>query len=600
MKYRQEAKGNSLLPALERAGRLAALLQVSLVPLAVSPIHQSPYVFPKQALGIWIAFALLLPLLAARTVLKREWPQDVLGFRLPALLLGAWMAFCALFSISLPDALQILLLYASAWITWQVCAALFDTPRRRALAAGALIAGGVAAGAIVWIQAARGVALPHGAFGNKNFQAQYLLLPFGIGLPLALNQLLPGAKRPRWKIASAALLVFLTATLIRLQSMGALLGLLLAAFGGFLAFQWKGRLRLALTRTQTILLLLFLLLIAAGIAIRLFTPGLDLKDKAAQLLAEDSVRVRLQIWKGSWPMIVDRWFHGVGPGNFGQVYPLYRLESEIRVFDKATTVSHAHNCYIEWVAELGVVGLGLLLWLVHRITAHLMDFLTGEKEHRGWLLATGVLAALVATDGQSFFSSNIYQAGPVLGLGFLLGLAEAAMRDRFQGRSASDADSAPVQASRLSPVRAMTALGIGLGLSLAVTFLLSGPVFRASVADILVRSGIRDKNSGQWDAAATQFEEAHHADPSSFDALYYRALLALEQGRPRTALEFANRALDLRPYHYMALFYRGLALEKSGKTAEAAEDFRQVLRLFPSYQPAREGLDRLEATIKAR
>jgi hypothetical protein len=264
----------------------------------------------------------------------------------------------------------------------------------------------------------------------------------------------------------------------------------------------------------------------------------------------------------------------------------------MQVFGKATTVSHAHNCYIEWTAELGFVGLALLLWLVHRITARLMEVLTGEG-NQGWLLAAGVLAALVATDGQSFFSSNIYQAGPVLGLGFLLGLAEAAMRDRSQYGLSPTSGGTPELRDRLSPSRSITALGSGLTLSLAATFLLMGPVFRTSIADILVRGAIHDKNAGQWDAAADRFEEACQTDPYSFDAPYYRTLLALEQGRPRTALEFANRAIDLQPHHYMALFYRGLALEKSGETAEAAENYRQVLRLFPPYQPAREGLGRL-------
>jgi tetratricopeptide (TPR) repeat protein len=211
----------------------------------------------------------------------------------------------------------------------------------------------------------------------------------------------------------------------------------------------------------------------------------------------------------------------------------------------------------------------------------------------------GVLAALVATDGQSFFSSNIYQAGPLLGLGFLLGLAEAAMRDRLQYAPSPESDSTPEPLYKLSPSRSMTALGSGLVLSLVATFLLMGPVFRSSIADILVRSAIHDKNAGQWDAAADRFEEACHTDSYSFDAPYYRTLLALEQGRPRTALEFANRANNLQPHHYMTLFYRGLALEKAGKTAEAAEDFKQVLRLFPPYQPAREGLERLGISLES-
>ena len=64
-----------------------------------------------------------------------------------------------------------------------------------------------------------------------------------------------------------------------------------------------------------------------------------------------------------------------------------------------------------------------MVWAVNRVTKALVGFLEAA-EGFPWHIAMGILAAFVATDGMSFFSSNIYQVGPIIGLGFLMGILE--------------------------------------------------------------------------------------------------------------------------------------------------------------------------------
>jgi O-antigen ligase/Tfp pilus assembly protein PilF len=71
--------------------------------------------------------------------------------------------------------------------------------------------------------------------------------------------------------------------------------------------------------------------------------------------APASLAVRLQYWRSTWQLVLDRPLFGAGPGNFQSIYERYR---------EATTteqVAEPHNLFFETLASGGFVGLGLLL-----------------------------------------------------------------------------------------------------------------------------------------------------------------------------------------------------------------------------------------------
>jgi hypothetical protein len=68
----------------------------------------------------------------------------------------------------------------------------------------------------------------------------------------------------------------------------------------------------------------------------------------------DPFRYRREIAQSAWAMIADRPFAGFGLGAFQTVYPAYAR------FDIGQIVDHAHNDWLEWTAEGGVVVAALL------------------------------------------------------------------------------------------------------------------------------------------------------------------------------------------------------------------------------------------------
>jgi O-antigen ligase len=112
---------------------------------------------------------------------------------------------------------------------------------------------------------------------------------------------------------------------------------------------------------------------------------------------------------------------GVGAGNYAQAYPAYYVSSWIE------PLGHAHNYYLNMLAELGVVGGGLLVLLLFLAYRHLGGALVRSEAQSGtfWrAVLAGVFGGLVVFCVHNLFDSlfvhsvNI-QIGVLLGLGIV-------------------------------------------------------------------------------------------------------------------------------------------------------------------------------------
>jgi O-antigen ligase len=120
-------------------------------------------------------------------------------------------------------------------------------------------------------------------------------------------------------------------------------------------------------------------------------------------------------------MFLDHPWLGVGAGNYAQAYPDYYVSSWIE------PLGHAHNYYINMLAELGVVGLGLLVALLAVVYRQLGGVLVRSEAHANtfWrAVLAGVFGGLVVFCVHNLFDSlfvhsvNI-QIGVLLGLGLV-------------------------------------------------------------------------------------------------------------------------------------------------------------------------------------
>jgi len=111
---------------------------------------------------------------------------------------------------------------------------------------------------------------------------------------------------------------------------------------------------------------------------------------------------RPEVWGKTIEMIGDFPVFGSGLGTFGAVYPVYEASSRFVFWE------HAHNDYLEYTAELGLIGtvllLGGILWL-------LMNAFRVWKERRHPQvkgLALGGIAALVGILIHSITDFNLH------------------------------------------------------------------------------------------------------------------------------------------------------------------------------------------------
>lgn len=130
---------------------------------------------------------------------------------------------------------------------------------------------------------------------------------------------------------------------------------------------------------------------------------------------------RMAHWQAGWYMFLDHPWLGVGAGNYAQAYPDYYVSSWVE------PLGHAHNYYLNMLAELGVVGGALLVLLLGvafrqlgRVLVH-----SESQSHDFWrAVLAGVVGGLVVFCVHNLFDSlfvhsvNV-QIGVLLGLGLL-------------------------------------------------------------------------------------------------------------------------------------------------------------------------------------
>lgn len=74
------------------------------------------------------------------------------------------------------------------------------------------------------------------------------------------------------------------------------------------------------------------------------------RTRFLSILDLNAHEARIGIWRSTLHMIRDHFWFGVGPGNFGRVYPSYAVNESVAKFGSA------HNNYLYFTAAWGIVG----------------------------------------------------------------------------------------------------------------------------------------------------------------------------------------------------------------------------------------------------
>lgn len=147
---------------------------------------------------------------------------------------------------------------------------------------------------------------------------------------------------------------------------------------------------------------------------------------------ESAYLARVAIWQDTLPLIGERPLLGWGLGSFADAYTKHQTTALTRFVD------HAHNDYLQFAAELGLIGVVLLFGLILAGLARMVDGINrmGRTRDRYLLLgcAGGVIAILFHSLAEFNLQipANALVFATILGLG--LGIRNSAVTELNQAR----------------------------------------------------------------------------------------------------------------------------------------------------------------------
>ena len=114
-------------------------------------------------------------------------------------------------------------------------------------------------------------------------------------------------------------------------------------------------------------------------------------------VVDTSSEMRIAMWESTVQMILDHPILGIGGGAYSLVYPIY----DTYIVDGSVTLVHAHNIYLNYLAETGIVGgcAFLVFFLGYTVTALFPQKAMPDNFSRGMLLGLGLALVSVALNG---------------------------------------------------------------------------------------------------------------------------------------------------------------------------------------------------------
>jgi O-antigen ligase len=262
-----------------------------------------------------------------------------------------------------------------------------------------------------------------GNYANRNHFAGLLelTLPFAVAYPLAFfrgNQRRTGIPVPdalrisaSWAIA-AVLLVGIMFSLSRMGFISALFSLLVIGILTVLTSRIAQGSASRAAKWVSLGLIAILVLTTF-----LFLPPDQLVERFARLSEEGQGRPEL--WAGTIQLVRAYPIFGCGLGGYESAFPKYKVSAPLLSDD------YAHNDYLQFLAEMGVFGAGILLVLAVATVRSAFRGTLAVSDPGAWSLAIACAGSLSAILLHSAADFNLYIPANAMVVAWVAGIATA-------------------------------------------------------------------------------------------------------------------------------------------------------------------------------
>ncbi len=444
-----------------------------------------------------------------------------------------------------------------------------------------------------------------GTFVNQNHAAAFLVASACVAISGA------AAGRRRAGFVTAAIASLLGLCLVTSRSSPVLLGVGLVVLGLLSGRPLLRRLAGGVVACLAVAALIIGPLEGIEAYTELFEP--------AFLRYHDVLSGRRQIWIDTIDLIARAPILGVGPGGFEQGFHVSKSTGGL------STLSHAHQDYLQVVVEHGWVGACLLLSAVGVVVGHTLRRLPAARGRNtrwhiaGYLSASAVIGTAAAFDFPMRAVSNLFLFCVCLGSAF--GLADrlnpterrrtpdrshrSTSRSRARGRSGF------TRSRRWFRITVAERLWERWVHSVAVSLLALGALFGATAwiagqgtlgtvwgdadatlaeARVMSRVARRSDRQQDWARARALARRSLYQRPLDVQPLLELALISYARGAETSAVSQLELATEIHPTHPAVWWTLGRLHHKEGRLGPARSAYRQLLSLELSPAQARDGL----------
>lgn len=148
---------------------------------------------------------------------------------------------------------------------------------------------------------------------------------------------------------------------------------------------------------------------------------------------------RIAVWTSAIRMIRDHWLFGVGLDNFLYEYPKYILPEAWR----EPNLSHPHNLLLDFWVRLGILGVGVLIWMVVVFFRRAWRVFGTSENIYPRALALGLMASMVDFIAHGMIDAAFFYIDLAYVFIVTLALVEAISANVSGGASARSINTAP-------------------------------------------------------------------------------------------------------------------------------------------------------------
>jgi len=429
-----------------------------------------------------------------------------------------------------------------------------------------------------------------GLFGNVNYFAEYMIVP----LPLAISLFFTVQNRTH-KILLLVGILAMGGSLIFTFTRGSYLAIGISSIFMFLLYlsnQGKGFIKeykkifilvLALIILVTFLFVLPNPLNKSGTVISKIKGRISI----SQFTQDYSLKRRIAIWKFTEMIIKDHPILGSGLGTFKYNSLNYQAkffeQGENRRFYPHGFADKVHNEYLQLWAELGIIGLGIFLWLIIAYFNYGIKLLKRMKDKYKQGMIIGLMGSIVAVLVDGIFGFPLHLPATIVLFWLVLALTITTIKIEayadIEENNISKKNSNPV--SRFKPLLYILIVLLTAFLCITVT--------RPFIAQTYWYHGDREIKEKNINEAIRFYNEGLKWDPYLGEVYYAIGKIFQSKRIYNLALEYFDKAIKFTdhpelPLDLYSIYYKkGMSDMSAIKLKQAITYQKDEKSMVPLY-----------------